>query len=379
MQRLHRLVAIAVFIFPAVLSAQNIHMGHTYEETEARALSVTTTFIDGSIARTERSADGELRTVLRDAAGAVQARLESNRAKSELRLRVLSEDGRRGERVFVAQFGSNLSGDWANVQLHRTWSEASGSVAAGAAATPRLVWRGDFLALDKLRISTEALTRDTAADSIASVTTDFGEVEVRSRRNSPHENEPTFTTGLFLPGGNRSLVALVWFEETQTLVWRQPDGTYGEVGPQTMPGGWTFRPNQAWANVQAFSFYRFAFEHGKMTPAAPRERSADGLSVGVNADYDGCTGLSWLDGTIYRACCDEHDRCYNKQEPNCTAWSWIWPGSWHCFMCNVRIVSCFITTFGNTKKTYGGVLGEGEECVYDWLGCPASCSNCVWQ
>jgi hypothetical protein len=369
---LRHLLVVAVACFPAVLQAQNIGMGHTYDSVEAMALSVTTTFKDGVVVRTDRVGGGDLQTTLRDAEGRVVARLEAFRTQGELRVDI-GTDG--AARQFVARAQRPLTADWANVQLYRTWTEVSASPDKRNGRTGLLIWNGDFLTTPRSHSAIEALTRDAAAVDVSRVVTDFGDIEVRSFRHYDFVAEtPTFTTGLFAPAGD-ALVTMAWYEEAQTLAWRTPDGAINRVGPKTMPTGWTFQPNAAWANVQAFSFYRHAAEHGRLTPQpVGRDRS-----VAANADMDGCTGLHWLDNTIFRACCDDHDRCYIAENPDCTAWSWLWPGSWDCFMCNLNAVFCFLTGGGGGKTDpWNPPLGDSDgECAAGQpLGCPASCRSC---
>ena len=74
----------------------------------------------------------------------------------------------------------------------------------------------------------------------------------------------------------------------------------------------------------------------------------------LEADTAGCDGLHWLDGTIFRPCCDAHDICYAKS--GCNQWSWWWPSfmSWNCSVCNSVAVYCFYSTLG---------VGSGT-CIY---------------
>jgi hypothetical protein len=376
-----RVLAVFLFLSPALL-AQNLNMGSTYESIDQMAISVTTTFTDGTMVRTDRLGEGVLQSTLRDAQGRALASLDTD-ATGEIRFRVKAGDDT--ERTYAARAAVTLTADWANVQLHRTWNETSLALASGV---PSLVWRGDFLMADtpRLGISTLGLekrfSRDAEAYAIASVVSDFGGVETRSKRHDSADAAlPNWTTGVYVAGRLESVMGMAWVESTQTLYWKLPDGSLGEVGPNTFPEGWTrFRPNQAWANVQAFSFYRYALEHGQLriepwTPDRPRR---DRLTVAVNTDVDGCTGLHWLDGTVYRACCDEHDRCYNKQNPDCTAWSWLWPGSWQCFMCNLRVVGCFLTGGGGGTRTGPFNRDTGDSgCSRNETGaCPAYCASC---
>lgn len=57
-------------------------------------------------------------------------------------------------------------------------------------------------------------------------------------------------------------------------------------------------------------------------------------------DEPGCDNLHWLDDTVYRPCCDDHDRCYRYY--GCAQWSWwYWETLWGCTQCNLEVVQCF--------------------------------------
>jgi hypothetical protein len=66
------------------------------------------------------------------------------------------------------------------------------------------------------------------------------------------------------------------------------------------------------------------------------------VSPALAANEPGCDGLHWLDDTIYRPCCDIHDRCYQKYGCSSRSW-WEWWSSWRCTGCNVVAVVCMGT------------------------------------
>ena len=113
-----------------------------------------------------------------------------------------------------------------------------------------------------------------------------------------------------------------------------------------------------------------AAERTDALEAGAAQQPCDGVS-------DGCTGLHWLDGSIFRPCCDRHDICFEKGCPDsaaCTWWSWIkfWD-RWECTACNIAAVVCFVTgnggggpAGGNGGNTGGG---SGDWCWSD-LDCP---------
>lgn len=98
---------------------------------------------------------------------------------------------------------------------------------------------------------------------------------------------------------------------------------------------------------------------------APVQQPCDGVS-------DGCTGLHWLDGTVFRPCCDAHDLCFEKDcNQPCTKWSWIpfWQG-WECTSCNIAAVLCFVTANGGGGGGGGNQGGGADDWCWSDLDCP---------
>jgi hypothetical protein len=116
-----------------------------------------------------------------------------------------------------------------------------------------------------------------------------------------------------------------------------------------------------WANVQALAFFTFhsrLAKNGTGSVAANRsqprtwnQKLLDAIVRPVNANEPGCDGLHWLDGSVFRPCCDAHDICYAKA--GCDAYSWYWPPSmsWSCTACNAAAVYCFYSLGGITTGT----------------------------
>lgn len=134
-----------------------------------------------------------------------------------------------------------------------------------------------------------------------------------------------------------------WIAEAGIAMWKVGDNT-AWVNDELLKeyGGWPFVPDLAWANVQAFAAYHLK---ARQTAALDRGSSvlasvAAFLAPAVSAQ-DGCTGLHWLDGSVFRVCCDAHDRCYYKY--GCSSSSWYWPfgNAWQCTACNMGAVNCF--------------------------------------
>jgi hypothetical protein len=107
--------------------------------------------------------------------------------------------------------------------------------------------------------------------------------------------------------------------------------------------------------------------------AAFGQQPCDGVS-------DGCTGLHWLDGSIFRPCCDRHDLCFEKDcSQPCTKWSWLMPWArWECTACNMAAVFCFVTGGGGGSGGGGGGGQGGSGYCWTDLDCPDG-YLCEWD
>jgi hypothetical protein len=108
-----------------------------------------------------------------------------------------------------------------------------------------------------------------------------------------------------------------------------------------------------WMNLQAIGFYEWktALDRNETVArndAAPSTvaRLAQFFAPSVEADEPGCDGLHWLDGSVFRYCCDMHDQCYAKNGCSSSSWWQIW-SSWTCDICNGSVVYCFAAASGN--------------------------------
>jgi hypothetical protein len=147
----------------------------------------------------------------------------------------------------------------------------------------------------------------------------------------------------------------------------------------------------AWSNVQAFGFWYFRQETEPKagrglgyTPIPGSPLNALGLK-----NSPGCDLLHYLDDTVYRECCDEHDKCYgydpqsNEQtrDDPCSFWSWFFVEGWRCTQCNLDVLMCFLSTWadgGGGDRPRGD--GGGDPCTVtgsEW--CPAECFTCNRQ
>ena len=142
---------------------------------------------------------------------------------------------------------------------------------------------------------------------------------------------------------------LGWYPDEQILRWSFPGLTKGYVSPQrlsTIGGKWPFVPDMAWANVQGIAFHKF---HTRVKQARRAQRDgwlarvSNWIVPALHGDEPGCDGLHYLDNTILRPCCDQHDKCYAKNGCSYTSWWMVWT-SWRCDYCNAQVIMCFLTT-----------------------------------
>jgi hypothetical protein len=155
-------------------------------------------------------------------------------------------------------------------------------------------------------------------------------------------------------------------------------------------GGVRFLPSRsisaaANAPTRSTAGIRLPFGGGLGTRSATRAAGATAAGVAAvnpcDGVSDGCTGLHWLDGTVFRPCCDKHDECFEKDcDRECNKWSWIklWE-RWDCVACNVAAILCFVTVNGGGGGSGGGGGGGGggDWCWSD-LDCPDG-YTCEWD
>jgi hypothetical protein len=143
----------------------------------------------------------------------------------------------------------------------------------------------------------------------------------------------------------------VWFEKDQVFAYTLPALMTGLVviGPEHLKanyGGWPFTPDTTWLNLQIIAAHHFKTLLAKQGtvaracgPSRP-SRLVQFFMPTLNANEAGCDDFHWLDGSVVRACCDDHDRCYSKSGCDSNTW-WQWWRSWSCDRCNIAVVGCF--------------------------------------
>lgn len=315
--------------------------GATYYALEAQTSRMTTRFRDGHVAVAERSLTGAVRTTLHDRAGNERARLRTNPI-----------DGVHDMLHYEPTGGESLQAlkdptvkptlDWVTRQAY--------TLATGG--TANLVWDGGAL-----RPKTAA-RRDVEreVDEIDTVWANGVSAKLTRQNYSRREiakgrfvKGPALVTEVSVNG-----VAVgtgVWFEQDQVFAYALPGLVQGLtiIGPEQLKadyGGWPFKPDATWLNLQTIAMHQFKTQIAKQGFVAKCEepkpnRLAQLFFPTVYANEVGCDYLHWLDGGVFRGCCDDHDRCYAKAGCDSQTFWQVWR-SWSCDRCNIAVVTCFI-------------------------------------
>ena len=343
--------------------AQNARMGMRYQIIDSEVERVVTRFAVGEVTSV-RSPDGSVVTTLRAGAKVVKNVSQPARIK-------LTSKSSPAETLTV----NDRSLDFINADAYVAWRNHE----------PRHV------AYRPLSEEAAALTggrdpvelADAASDlrSVTMVTKDYEVLAKRTRPSARLEQPdlPNFTAALRKRDTGEVLAILGWHEDEQMLIFRfigeQPMAITKTVLPQ---GHWTFHPNEAWADIQLLSLMKgrnaIASRQSIVNLATPRP---------TPLNEPGCDDLHWLDGTVYRQCCDDHDRCYETEWPPCEAGkSWWFQGGWSCTFCNIEVVLCFAAVYDIYKgfPIYEFQNYNGDNCYIVWCcDCPAWCYGCVYE
>ena len=328
--------------------------GATYQWLDERAVRLTTTFAD-AVAVTERVAGGDLRTRLVDTAGRDLGEFAVDRVAAGDD--VLTFKG--GDEQFVraaGRPGAQLTLDWSNRQAYAMWKDKAADPAVA------LEWQADLIrargaaAVDFHR-ATLGVRTEWFDGFAARATRSVGQ------RPDPKTGASSRGTSLesFLTRDNLEVGRSRWHPEEQVYVWSVPGLTNGYLDADRMKdiGGWIFTPDLAWVNMQTYAFHYFHTlmkTQGFVSDARPAPRAwlprlIDAVAPTVHADEPGCDGLHWLDNTIYRPCCDAHDRCYEKYGCTWRSW-WEWWSSWKCVGCNIAVTICIRSLFPPFSPAY---------------------------
>jgi len=318
--------------------------GVTYHALERQATRVTTRFAD-AVAVANRTPDGQLSTRLTDLAGNDMVTLLVHHVDAEndsLEFALADRPARHAAR----RPGLRPTLDWSNEQAYSLWKDRE------AIDRSSLEWQDTLMrpaGAQKRAPNGSALQTDTEWQG--------GFSAMAARKTGTHVSYVTGrqTTGpvfvsLFMKDGVE-VGSSQWWPQEQTFAWAFPGLNEGYVdAPRMRPnGGWAITPDMAWMNTQNLAFYQFhALVKARGTISARNggwlQKIGALIAPILHANEPGCDDLHWLDQTILRPCCDSHDLCYSKQDPNCTANSWwMWWSSWSCDQCNIYAVACFMT------------------------------------
>jgi hypothetical protein len=323
--------------------------GATYYWLESQTTRQITRFADLT-ATAERGSFGAFGTVLTDPAGNEVGRLKVDRADGvHVQIRYIHASGS----VLLAAGDPSVQPtlDWANQQAYHLWKDR---VEPGRTL---LEWQNGMMR------PKGAAPRDAAREILALETEWTGGLSAKTIRKfvSHHQALPgRFVQGDALAASLTDAAGIetgvgYWYARSQLFVWSLPGlNTSGFIGPEHLRadyGGWPFTPDMAWMNLQMVAFHHFkTLINTQRFVARVRTRPNPILQFfapTVMADEAGCDDLHWLDGTILRYCCDDHDRCYSRA--GCTASSW-WRilSSWTCDYCNEQVFRCFLRgSFGS--------------------------------
>jgi hypothetical protein len=317
--------------------------GATYYALEGRTRRLTTRFKDAVVV-SEPRADGDVDVTVRDTAGRDVSHLVVNHLDGTRDVvQFTTEAGGRFQAL--GEPGVKMTMDWANRQAY--------SLAADAvdAAAPDVEWRRGLI---RRRGAPE---RDLDR-AVVSLETEWEEGLTASTLRRPAARRKVLANREFtgevvvtrLTKDGQAAGTTNWYPREQVFAWNLPGLTKGVITSKDLAdyGGWTFVPDLEWMNVQAIAFHHFKSEIDRnrfVARAAPPaagllERVVNAVVPSVYANEPGCDGLHWLDGTIFRYCCDVHDACYAKYGCSSRSWWQIWT-SWRCDMCNAWVIDCF--------------------------------------
>lgn len=321
--------------------------GATYFALEAQTTRLTTKFRDGHAAVAERGLVGEVRTVLRDQAGNERAQLRVNRVDAgHDMVNYEPSDGV----PFQAVSDPNAvkpTLDWAAHQAYGLAKDGSDHL-----VWDRGVMRRNGSARRDVDREVEMVETVWANGLVARLTRQ----NYSRRRIAPGRfvEGPVMVSELTSHG--TPVGTGVWFEKDQVFAYALPGLMTGVVviGPEDLKanyGGWPFTPDTTWLNLQTIAAHHFKTLLAKQgsvakgcEPPQP-SRLAQFFMPTLYANEAGCDDFHWLDGSIVRDCCDDHDRCYSKGGCTSSTW-WQWWKSWTCDVCNMAVVGCFFARSG---------------------------------
>jgi hypothetical protein len=405
----------AILVLSATAGAQNVDYGDAYHAIDRAAVYVTTWFDDAKITSIRRD-HGSIETIIEDATAKVLARSVYRAGALDSTLIGL---GQLVQYSATLSSTSSYSTDWFNKQLYVLWrdqNEANHTPGMAGRSLPLTWHRGHLRLQDEINRERVLGMPDPVDAKPRALRTQFRGFHAYSERNLYPKRKKgiayaAYTTRFYDDSGNQ-LGLMRYYEKPRAVSWSFTNGQEGVAPEWRVPGGYKFDLNMAWASVQAMAFQQSRSPDGtkviknkKLVDASPWARFKTGLGRAIDAAWqfvsptlyaqskpscdglsDGCTGLHWLDGSLFQDCCDQHDVCFEADCTSpCTKWSWLWPfGQWDCAACNAQAVACFFTTaitgdFGHdVPDITPESCRDGDPCsrcfASDW--CPAECQTC---
>ena len=331
--------------------------GGTYYALESQTTRLSMKFRDGHVAVAERGLIGDVRTTVRDQNGDERGRLRLTKVDVAHDTLHFEPNGGTAIQAQSDPTPGKSTLDWSARQAYGFAKDG----------TTNLIWDAGTMRpkgaprRDLDQEVTELVT--TWANGLSATLTrqNFSRRELSKGR---FVQGPAMVSELTLNGVAAGLG--IWFEQDQVFAYQLPGLTDGLVyiAPEHLKrdyGGWGFTPDPAWVNLQTIAQHHFKtllVKNGSVArncaPAAAPSRVAQFFFPTVHAE-PGCDGLHWLDGTILRLCCDNHDMCYETD--GCTARTWwrVWT-SWTCDACNITVVSCFIGGGNPDPRCWGRLV-----------------------
>ena len=327
--------------------------GATYYALEGQATRVTTQFADGTSASAERTFDGDILSTLRDNVG-----------NEVHRVRVDRKDGTNDVVQFLRPSDDAVQAlldpavrptlDWSNRQSHLLHRD---KVTSGAG----LRWKNGVMRPDRAGPEEDELASVRSVETVWPNGLSAKTRRVPSKAGDTYDGKPVrgdvLVTTLYRDGVAIGQANYFTFE--RVFAWRIPGLTEGVINNENQKpryGGWLFRPDMTWMNLQTLGMYQWktAMNEKRYLNGAPAPkptlltRVTGFFAPALHANEPGCDDLHWLDGTNFRYCCDIHDYCYEKYGCASSSW-WKVTTSWRCDQCNIEVVWCFM----------GGGTGHG--------------------
>ena len=316
--------------------------GATYYALEAQTTRLTTRFRDGHEAVSERGLAGSVRTTLRDRGGNERSKLRLNRIDDGHDM--LNYEPAAGAAFQAVSDPKSVKPtlDWATRQAYSLEKDGS----------DHLVWEAG-------NMRRQGSARRNVEEDVERVETVWANGLVATLSREIYARRQ-ITPGRFVEGpalvseltqNGAQVGTAVWFEKNQVFAYSLPGLVAGMVviGPEDLKanyGGWPFTPDTTWLNLQVIATHHFKTQlakHGSVAracePPSPN-RLAEFFMPTVYANDAGCDDFHWLDGSVVRECCDDHDRCYSKSGCDSNTWWQFWR-SWTCDRCNIAVVGCF--------------------------------------